>query len=184
MRVGEFTTKDALPFFPEWQATRKDFAQGWDPVNERPYWTLRLPRTKTGVPGTVFLGFSGAFDCPFNAISHMFNVVPTRSPDDPAFNCGPGAPLLRSTFIDAVRSPLVRAGCAHGIHGHSFRIGGATLLAAAGYPDHIIKLAGRWQSDAFLVYVRQHHRLLPQTVAVAASLPFPSAWRRPAGAPG
>lgn len=177
MRVGEFTTKDALPFSPAWQATRKDFQRGWDPVHRQHYWSLQLPRTKTGLPGTVYLGFSGQFDCPFTAINHMIYVVPTRSPDDPAFNFGPAEPLLRSTFIDAVRAPLLRAGCTLGIHGHSFRIEGATLLAAAGYPDHIIKLAGRWQSDAFLVYIRSHHRLIPPTVAIAASLPFPPSWR-------
>jgi hypothetical protein len=177
LRVGEFTTKDGLPFNPAWQAKRGDLVRGWDPVNKRPFYKLHLPRTKTGVPGTAYLGFSGAFDCPFTALSHMVRLNPTRSPDDPVFNLGPGAPLMRDDFVAAVRSPLARAGCAEGIHGHSFRIGGATLLAAAGVGDHIIRLAGRWQSDAFLVYVRQHHRILPQTAAIVAALPFPPVWR-------
>ena len=176
MRVGEFTTKDGFPFDPSWQAKRGNLSLGLDAAHGRAFYELRLPRTKTGVAGSVFLGFSGAFDCPHTAIAHMLRVCPTRSAADPVFNMGPGAPLMRDDFIAAVRSPLERTGCAQGIHGHSFRIGGATLLAAAGVGEHIIRLAGRWRSDAFLVYVRQHHRLVPQTAAIAAALPFPPAW--------
>ena len=36
---------------------------------------------------------------------------------------------------------------------HSIRIGGATLLAAAGHPNHYIQQAGRWKSLAFLKYI-------------------------------
>jgi len=36
---------------------------------------------------------------------------------------------------------------------HSCRIGGATLLAAAGHPNHYIQHAGRWRSTAFLDYI-------------------------------
>src|SRR5262249_23239288 len=146
MRVAEFTTPDRADFDPITQAKRSDFAHHWDPILNRPYWSLRLPRTKTGVPGEVFFGRSDEFDCPYSAISHMFRVIPTHHSADPAFNFGKGRPLRRSAFISAVRNPLIRAGMAEGILGHSFRIGGATILAAAGYPDHIIKLAGRWTS--------------------------------------
>ena len=105
----------------------------------------------------------------------MFNLHPSRS-NDPAFNLGPSNPLTRATFIAAIRKPLNDQKLARGIHGHSFRIGGATLLAAAGYPDHIIQLAGRWQSSTFLRYIRQHDHILPQTTAILATQPFPSSW--------
>ena len=36
---------------------------------------------------------------------------------------------------------------------HSCRIGGATILAAAGLPNHYIAKAGRWKSTAFLEYI-------------------------------
>jgi hypothetical protein len=38
---------------------------------------------------------------------------------------------------------------------HSLRYGGASALAAANLPDYSIKLAGRWKSDAFLIYVKE-----------------------------
>jgi hypothetical protein len=36
---------------------------------------------------------------------------------------------------------------------HSFRIGGATVLAAANFPDYVIQNMGRWKSLAFLHYL-------------------------------
>ena len=37
---------------------------------------------------------------------------------------------------------------------HSLRIGGASMLAAAGVPDYVIQKQGRWKSLAFLEYIR------------------------------
>jgi hypothetical protein len=52
--------------------------------------------------------------------------------------------------------------------GHAFRVGGTTELLVAGVPPHIVKMMGRWTSEAFLVYWRslelispQHAELLP-----------------------
>ena len=41
-----------------------------------------------------------------------------------------------------------------GITSHSFRIGGATWAASQGWSDASLRAHGRWQSDAFLQYVR------------------------------
>lgn len=42
------------------------------------------------------------------------------------------------------------------ISGHSMRAGGATALAAQGVPDDRIRILGRWSSDAYQLYLRQH----------------------------
>ena len=38
---------------------------------------------------------------------------------------------------------------------HSFRVGGASQLAAGGTPEYIIMKMGRWKSLAFLDYIRE-----------------------------
>ena len=40
---------------------------------------------------------------------------------------------------------------------HSLRIGGATALYDAGCPEMVIRLAGRWSSDCYMLYVRNAH---------------------------
>ena len=40
------------------------------------------------------------------------------------------------------------------INTHSFRIGGASAAAAAGIPDSVIQIMGRWKSDCYKRYIR------------------------------
>ena len=46
------------------------------------------------------------------------------------------------------------------IAGHSLRAGGATVLAQAGIPPHIIQVIGCWASDTFHIYICHHLVLL------------------------
>lgn len=46
------------------------------------------------------------------------------------------------------------------ISGQSLRSGGATSLAEAGVPPHIIQGVGRWKSEAFQIYIRKNPVLL------------------------
>jgi hypothetical protein len=46
------------------------------------------------------------------------------------------------------------------VGGHSLHAGGATALAEAGIPPHIIQPMGQWSSDTFQIYIHQHLTLL------------------------
>ena len=56
------------------------------------------------------------------------------------------------------------------IGGHSLHASGATALAEAGIPPHLIQAIGRWSSPAFQIYIRRHSVLL---AALLYSQPCP-----------
>ena len=73
----------------------------------------------------------------------------------PLFRFQDGRCLTRQRFAAAVRDNLSRAGVDQTRYcTHSFRIGAATTAAARGVEDAVIKTLGRWDSLAYLQYVR------------------------------
>ena len=73
----------------------------------------------------------------------------------PLFILEDGNFLARHYFVSVVRGALQKAGVDQSKYcGHSFRIGAATTAVARGMEDSIIKTLGRWQSVAYLQYVR------------------------------
>jgi hypothetical protein len=66
-----------------------------------------------------------------------------------------GSVPTRSWFIHRLRSLFP-----NDIAGQSMRAGGATDLAARGFPPDAIMLIGRWLSDDWRKYVRQHPTLM------------------------
>ena len=72
----------------------------------------------------------------------------------PLFIYKDGTPLTRERLV-AVRHALERLGhVASQYSGHSFRIGAATTAAQAGLEDSVVKMMGRWESSAYLRYIR------------------------------
>ena len=66
-------------------------------------------------------------------------------------------PVSKSRFIDWVRQLLRRIGLpGHEFSGHSFRSGGATDMWNRRMPASFIKLIGRWRSEAYAIYCRDH----------------------------
>lgn len=58
------------------------------------------------------------------------------------------------------------------VHSHSVRIGGATLLAAAGVPDYVIMAMGGWASAVYLQYIRPSLQLYAAAQAALANSTF------------
>ena len=93
--------------------------------------------------------------CPVRAMIN-YMAFARQGPSAPLFVLANGTHLTRSVFTAHVRTML----SASGVHdwdsyaGQSFRIGAATTAVIAGLPDHIIRAAGRWRSDACLRYIR------------------------------
>ena len=66
-----------------------------------------------------------------------------------------GTYLSRQRFVELVQAALQKAGINESEYcGHSFRISAATTAAKKGMEDSIIKTLGRWESVAYLQYVK------------------------------
>ena len=101
----------------------------------------------------LFLGWTGKDLCPVSAILSYLAVRGSASA--PLFIFQDGKPLTRSRLVHRLRLALRASGIDDSKYsGHSFRIGAATTAAAAGTQDSTIQMLGRWQSQAFLSYIR------------------------------
>jgi hypothetical protein len=125
---------------------------------------LHLPSTKMkGRRGeTIYLCPQFGCSNPNSALSiHLLtNNVP---PELPLFSYRSANGLVALT----PRKLMARCNAVWSMHGlpscsgHSFRIGGTTELLLSNVPPHIVKLLGRWSSDAFLRYWRNLEHIAP-----------------------
>lgn len=127
--------------------------------------TLRIPSTKNGMQDvTRSIRKTGSGLCCVTALQSLYAGLHSRS--DRARTLDPEAPVF---IMDLAGTPLHRddingliGNTAQQMYGderakafrsHSLRHGGASAYAAAGVPLHVIKEFGRWQSEAFMVYI-------------------------------
>ena len=119
---------------------------------------------------SIYLGITGMELCPVAAILG-YMVCRNKSPG-PFFVFSDGRSLTRDRLVKELRRALTQAGVDASLYaGHSFRIGAATSAAAAGISDSLIKTLGRWESSAYLLYIRTPRSTLSaisKTLAKAA----------------
>ena len=154
LRSGEVTVSSFRDYDPEAHLSDGDVALNKvsDPSVVRVH--IKASKTDPFRKGVfVFLGKSGNDLCPVAAIS-AYLAVRGRSPG-PFFRFHSGEPLSRELLVKHVRAALKAKGFDESKYaGHSFRIGAATTAAAVGLEDSLIKTLGRWESSAYLAYVR------------------------------
>lgn len=143
----------------------------WDDVqvHEGGYVSIRIKQSKTShARGPEFVSISpyqrnGVEFCGASLLGHFISHCKDHRAcrsSDYIFGDAEGGRLAKSTFVTFMQSKLREAG----IHrpdeysGHSFRAGGATDLFEGGAPPRVIMLTGRWRSDAYLLYIRDHWR--------------------------
>lgn len=84
-------------------------------------------------------------------------------------------PVCKSNFIKWARRLLEGLGLdGNEFSGHSFRSGGATDMWSRRMPRELIKLAGRWKSEAYAIYCRDH----PAENAFAVAWAFQEVYRQ------
>ena len=94
--------------------------------------------------------------CPVLAIQHYLRIRPFRV-SAPLFIFDNGTFLTRLDVSLLLQRSLPNS---VNINTHSFRIGGASATASAGVSDSVIKILGRWSSDAYKRYIRVSDSIL------------------------
>ena len=101
----------------------------------------------------IFLGRTYNELCP---ISAMLAYLAVRGgAEGPLFKFQNGLLLTRDRLVAELRKVLSATDIRQSDYcGHSFRIGAATTAAQRGISDSTIQLLGRWESSAYLLYIR------------------------------
>lgn len=128
---------------------------------------VHLRRSKTDQFGSgvdVVIGKTQDSLCPVAAVC-AFMAQRGTSPG-PFFVFPDGTPLTKPRFVEIIRAALEELGLPQEqFAGHSFRIGAATTAAQAGLEDSTIMMLGRWNSAAFLRYLRTPRESLAAATA-------------------
>ena len=124
-----------------------------------------IPTTKAAPDGeSVFWAAHEGPSDPHTALLQHFKVN-NPGVDDHVFAWCPakkGAkprPLSKHTFMARVNKAAKAAGIPE-IKGHGIRIGGVLEHLLRGVPFEVVKVMGRWASDAFQIYLRKHGAIL------------------------
>jgi hypothetical protein len=146
LRASEYTSPSARTWWPRLTLSAADVSfDGRLGVA-----SIRIKVSKTdpfGAGTVVRIVASGGVFCPYAALlrfSQMRGSFP-----GPFFVYSDGSLLTRGCIAALLKSVLPGAS----LNSHSLRRGGASALAAMGYPAYVIQLVGRWRSSAFLRYI-------------------------------
>lgn len=151
LRAGEFTVNGT--FDPKFHLIPQD-VQVDSPVGPKSIRVfVKCSKTDPFRQGCfIYIGKNSSPLCPVNAIIKYLHWRGPRA--GPLFTQRDGSPLTRKAVSVSIKSILQTAGIPGHFSGHSFRIGAATTAAEKGVPDHMIKMLGRWSSDAYQKYIR------------------------------
>ena len=131
--------------------------------------TLKQSKTDPFRHGvTLTLGRKSTHLCPVAAMASY--LLERGKCSGPLLQFEDGRYLTRQRLVQAVQLALSQTGVdATKDTGHSFRIGAATTAASRGLEDSLIKTLGRWESSAYLRYIRiPREQLANYTRAMAA----------------
>ena len=153
-RSGEITVPNLSSFDDNKHLAWGDVAID-DPSNPQVL-QVRLKVSKTDQLGKGVEVYLGKIDCSICPVAGVLDYMAARGTEKgPFFRFKNGQPLTKSKFTAKVREVLTTIGLPQEhFAGHSFRIGAATAAAQAGIEDSTIRIMGRWNSAAFLTYIR------------------------------
>lgn len=153
-RLGEILSDSPKQVLPTWQDL--EWAPGGSHVK------INLRNAKTAKPGEIqslYLHRQASLLDPVSLLEE-WRAMRRRKPNEELFMILTGEKTRRvgkQETISHLRSiwNARRSKKDQLLHGHSFRIGGASLRWNLGATREEIKECGRWTSDAYLIYLRK-----------------------------
>lgn len=154
LRIGEMTVPSKSAYDPGVHLSLKDVIFDHPSSPTAMFVTIKASKTDPFRKGvTLALGRTHRPLCPVSAMAAYLHVRGMKP--GPLFYFSNGELLSRGKFVAQVKAGLTATGVEHkNYNGHSFRIGAATTAASKGMEDSLIKTLGRWESSAYLRYVR------------------------------
>jgi hypothetical protein len=157
MRFGEVSVKTGKEFDGAKHLKRSNTFIGYD-LDGKQYARLNLPSAKTATAGeiqSVYIVPQSDL-CPIEALTNMAKITPAGA-SEPLFSwldrTGTLRPMVKAKALARINAILQTWGWGTAF-GHSFRIGGASFYLAQGKNPEHIRIAGRWKSLAYQVYIR------------------------------
>ena len=159
-RLGEFT----IPTLKSFNASRHVKPSGIFTDTDRnglKSTGFHLPVTKSGGPEDVsFSAQTGRIDPESALRRHLtINNPPTNSPLFAYVVNGSHRGLTKRKFLEVTTKAAKAAGL-DPLQGHGIWIGATLEYLLRGIPFDVMKVKGRWASDAFLLYLRKHAQIL------------------------
>ncbi|TFY74284.1 hypothetical protein EWM64_g9728 [Hericium alpestre] len=160
-RLGEVTTRTLQSFDASKHVTPSCLRPGRD-RNDLIVTVLSLPITKTAPDGEdIYWARQVNGADPDDTMLNHLSINAPRANEHLFTHTVKGQcrPLSHACFLQHVNTILCVPG-SQPIYGHGFRIGGTLEYLLCGIPFEAVKAKGRWASDAFHVYLRQHAQIL------------------------
>ena len=162
-RLGELTVKNLTAFDPKVHVKRSNLGESVDRKGLKTT-TIDIPETKSNrIDGErLYWAKQDGLSDPEIALqrhldinnmekeSHLFSYMDKQ---------GKFVPLTKTTFLRRLTKAATAAGL-HSLQGHSIRIGSTLEYLLRGVPFDVMKVKGRWNSDAFHQYLRDHAKVL------------------------
>jgi hypothetical protein len=157
VRGGEFTVPSLDGFDPAIHIKRSDVREKQDRHGHL-VTQFTLPRTKCSKDGEDV--YCAAQPSTVNPIAELNNQFAINDPpaDAHLFAYRHGnshRPLTKRTFINRINTIASSQGLPS-LKGHGIRIGGTLEYLLRRVPFDVVKLMGRWSSEAFVLYLWKH----------------------------
>ncbi len=152
MRSGEFTSCQANQGSSTLQTSEVAMDSHSNPTVIRLF--LRKAKTDPFGKGVyIYLGKTSKPVCLVMVLRKYLAIRPSHQ--GALFIWKDGSSHSQSQLVRELRQILKSANIDHSAYsGHSFRIGAVTSAARAGVPAHATKMLGRWESEAYILYIR------------------------------